>query len=55
MADATPAPVDRLTRFSHIIGRIIPDAMSSAVAMLVLLALAALAIGNSGTTVMDAF
>ena len=55
MADETPAPVDRLTRFSQIIGRIIPDAMSTAVAMLVILAVVALAIGNSGTTVMDAF
>ena len=55
MSDATPAPVDRLTRFSHVIGRIIPDAMSTAVLMLVLLALAALGTGNSATTVMDAF
>ena len=55
MSDAAPAPVDRLTRFSHVIGRIIPDAMSTAVLMLVLLALAALGTGNSATTVMDAF
>jgi short-chain fatty acids transporter len=52
-----PAPVraDWLTRFSQLIGRFIPDAMSTAVGMLVLLALAALAIGNSVTAVMDAF
>jgi short-chain fatty acids transporter len=52
-----PAPLraDGLTRFSQFIGRIIPDAMSTAVGMLLLLAIGALAIGNSGTAVMDAF
>jgi short-chain fatty acids transporter len=50
-----PVPADRLTRFSQFIGRVIPDAMSTAVGMLLLLALGALAIGNSGTAVMDAF
>ena len=55
MADASPPPVDRLTRFSQVIGRIIPDAMSTAVLMLALLAVAALATGNPGATVMDAF
>ena len=50
-----PLPPDRLTRFSQLIGRVIPDAMSTAVGMLLLLALGALAIGNSGTAVMDAF
>jgi short-chain fatty acids transporter len=52
---AASIPDDRLTRFSQLIGRVIPDAMSTAVGMLLLLALAALAIGNSGTAVMDAF
>ena len=52
---AASIPADRLTRFSQLIGRVIPDAMSTAVGMLLLLALAALAIGNSGTAVMDAF
>ena len=55
MAVTTPAPVDRLTRFSQVIGRFIPDAMSTAVLMLVLLAAAALATGNPATQVMDAF
>ena len=50
-----PLPPDRLTRFSQFIGRVIPDAMSTAVGMLLLLTLGALAIGNSGTAVMDAF
>jgi len=49
------APADRLTRFSQAIGRHIPDAMSTAVGMLLLLAVGALAIGNSGAAVMDAF
>ncbi len=55
MAGDTPVPVDRLTRFSQVIGRFIPDAMSTAVLMLVLLAAAAFLTGNSATTVMDAF
>jgi short-chain fatty acids transporter len=50
-----PAPADRLTRFSQFIGRVIPDAMSTAVGMLLLLAVAALAAGNAGGAVMDAF
>ena len=50
-----PRPPDALTRFSQLIGRVIPDAMSTAVGMLLLLTLGALAIGNSGTAVMDAF
>src|ERR1700752_4740687 len=50
-----PMPPDRLTRFSQLIGRVIPDAMSTAVGMPLLLTLGALAIGNSGTAVMDAF
>ena len=48
-------PTDRLTRFSQAIGRVIPDAMSTAVGMLLLLGAGALAIGNSGAAVMDAF
>jgi short-chain fatty acids transporter len=53
---APPAlPTDRLTRFSEAIGRVIPDAMSTAVGMLLLLGVGALAIGNSGAAVMDAF
>jgi len=53
----TPAPIptDWLTRFSQAIGRVIPDAMSTAVGMLLLLGVGALAIGNSGAAVMDAF
>ena len=49
------AATDWLTRFSQAIGRVIPDAMSTAVGMLLLLGVAALAIGNSGAAVMDAF
>ena len=52
---APAAPTDRLTRFSEAIGRVIPDAMSTAVGMLLVLGIGALAIGNSGAVVMDAF
>lgn len=48
-------PTDWLTRFSQALGRVIPDAMSTAVGMLLLLGAGALAIGNSGAAVMDAF
>ncbi len=48
-------PTDWLTRFSQALGRVIPDAMSTAVGMLVLLGAGALAIGNSGAAVTDAF
>jgi len=51
----TAIPTDRLTRFSEAIGRVIPDAMSTAVGMLLALGVAALAIGNPGAAVMDAF
>ena len=54
-ARPTPASDDWLTRFSLFIGRVIPDAMSTAIGMLLLLALWALVIGNSGTVVLDAF
>jgi hypothetical protein len=54
-SEPTPATDDWLTRFSLFIGRVIPDAMSTAIGMLLLLALWALAIGNSGTAIMDAF
>ncbi len=46
---------DRLTRFSLFIGRVIPDAMSTAIGMLLLLAAWTFAIGNSGTAILDAF
>ena len=54
-SDPAPASDDWLTRFSQFIGRVIPDAMSTAVGMLLLLALGALAIGNSGTAILDAY
>jgi short-chain fatty acids transporter len=50
-----PDPTDRATRFAQFVGRVIPDAMSTAVGMLLLLALGALAEGNTGLAVMDAF
>src|SRR5262245_30763137 len=53
--DPSPASEDWLTRFSQFIGRVIPDAMSTAVGMLLVLALASLAIGNAGSLVLDAF
>jgi short-chain fatty acids transporter len=49
------ARVDWLTRVSQAIGRHVPDAMSTAVGMLVLLVVGALALGNSAVSVMDAF
>ena len=51
----TAVRADWLTRFSQAIGRHIPDAMSTAVGMLLMLTVGALAIGNSGAAVMDAF
>jgi short-chain fatty acids transporter len=51
----TAVRADWLTRCSQAIGRQMPDAMSTAVGMLLLLAVWALAIGNSGAAVMDAF
>jgi short-chain fatty acids transporter len=53
-ASASP-PADWLNRFSQTIGRVIPDALSTAVGMLLLLVGGALAIGNSPVVVMDAF
>ncbi|MFN0180885.1 MAG: TIGR00366 family protein [Gemmatimonadales bacterium] len=52
---ADQVPVDRLTRFAGFVGRIIPDAMSTSIAMLAALGLIALAMGNSLGTVGEAY
>ncbi len=48
-------PADRLARFANALGRVIPDAMSTCIAMMVMVVLVALAIGNSVTTIGDAY
>jgi short-chain fatty acids transporter len=51
----TGAPTDRLTRFAVAVGRIIPDATSTSVGMLLLVAAAALALGNPVAATLDAY
>jgi short-chain fatty acids transporter len=46
---------DRLARFARALGRIIPDAMSTCIVMMVLVFAAALLLGNSLATVGDAY
>jgi short-chain fatty acids transporter len=48
-------PVDRLTRFADRIGRFIPDAMTTSVALLVLVAITALAMGTTALDMMAAY
>src|SRR5262245_29353017 len=48
-------PVDRLTRFADRIGRLIPDAMTTSVALLVLVAITALAMGTTALDTMAAY
>jgi len=50
-----PARDDRLTRFARLIGRFIPDALSTSVILMVLVFLIALAMGNSLRATVDAF
>ncbi len=52
--EATPPP-DRLFRMAQFIGAYIPDAMTMAILLMVVLAAAALWIGNSPLQVMDAY
>jgi short-chain fatty acids transporter len=51
---SAPAP-DRLTRFSHALGNLVPDATSASVILLLVVAGAALATGNSPGAVADAY
>jgi len=51
---AEPAP-DRLTRFALAIGRVIPDALTTGIALMVLVFVVALLMGNSLGTTMDAY
>jgi short-chain fatty acids transporter len=53
-ASADP-PVDRLTRFADRIGRFIPDAMTTSVALLAIVAIAALAMGTTALDTMAAY
>jgi short-chain fatty acids transporter len=52
---AVPARVSRLEDLPRAIGRLIPDAITAAVFMLILLAATALALGNPAERVMDAW
>ncbi len=51
----SPARIDRLTRLATLTGRLIPDALSTSVAMLALVLAAALALGDSLLATMDAY
>jgi short-chain fatty acids transporter len=44
-----------MTRFSHLMGRLVPDAITTSIFMLVALFIVALAIGNTLTATMDAY
>jgi hypothetical protein len=46
---------DRLARFSHWLGNLVPDATSASVILLAVVVVAALASGNSPSTVGDAY
>lgn len=46
---------DRLARFAHALGNLVPDAISASMLLLVVVAAAALLTGNSGATVADAY
>jgi short-chain fatty acids transporter len=54
MLDAS-APPDRLTRFALAVGRVIPDATTMSIVMLLIVALAAFALGNSASVTLDAY
>ena len=46
---------DRMSRFVNAVGRIVPDALTSSIVMLVLLALVAWLLGNAPTTIADGY
>ena len=48
-------PSDRITRFSHGLGTLVPDATSASVILLLIVAIAALAYGNSPSAVAGAY
>ena len=48
-------PVDRLTRFADRIGRLVPDAMTTSVALLAIVTITALAMGSSPLAAMSAY
>jgi len=55
-ARAPVAPAaDRLTRFADLVGSLIPDAMSTSIALLVLVAVSALAMGSTAAETMSAY
>lgn len=47
--------VDRLTRFAELVGRFIPDAISTSIALLALVAVAAIVMGTSAAETMGAY
>ena len=55
MTDAASLPADRLARFAGAIGRIVPDAMSTCVLMMLLVVAVAFALGNDAASVADAY
>jgi short-chain fatty acids transporter len=52
---ASDPPVDRLTRFADRLGRLIPDAMTTSIALLAVVAIAALAMGTTAAETMSAY
>lgn len=44
-----------IIRFSHILGRLVPDAISTSIVLMIFLFVVALALGNTVTTTMDAY
>ncbi len=45
----------RMDRFAEAMGRLVPDAITASILLLVVLVAAALAMGNSLTTTVDAY
>src|SRR6476469_5905538 len=57
LADAPPGPSspDRISRFAHIVGTLVPDATSASVILLLVVAVAALAFGTAPGAIVDAY
>ena len=57
MTTRTPAPpaTDRLARFADVVGSLVPDALSTSIALLALVGVSALAMGSSAGETMGAY
>jgi short-chain fatty acids transporter len=55
VTSTTAAPTDRLTRVATVFGRLIPDALSTSIALMLLVFGTALAMGNPFSAAMDAY